>query len=116
MLFREIIAVYCENYTEQINTLCGQNGEILNLIAGGTYSVTTELINYDVRITPLLDHQLSRPRFSECLIWWSLFIFEELFVPKLVKNFLAFVRTRILIIVFTKACHWTLFWDSWVEF
>jgi hypothetical protein len=25
MLFREIIAVYCENHTEHTNTLCGQN-------------------------------------------------------------------------------------------
>jgi hypothetical protein len=25
MLLREIIAVYCENHTEHINTLCGQN-------------------------------------------------------------------------------------------
>jgi hypothetical protein len=24
MLFRETAAVYCENYTEHINTLCGQ--------------------------------------------------------------------------------------------
>jgi hypothetical protein len=24
MLFREIVAVYCENYTEHTNTLCGQ--------------------------------------------------------------------------------------------
>jgi hypothetical protein len=29
MLFREIIAVYCENHTEHINTLCGQNAEFL---------------------------------------------------------------------------------------
>jgi hypothetical protein len=29
MLFREIIAVYCENRTEHINTLCGQNAEFL---------------------------------------------------------------------------------------
>jgi hypothetical protein len=29
MLFREIIAVYCENYTEHINTPCGQNAETL---------------------------------------------------------------------------------------
>jgi hypothetical protein len=29
MLFREIIAVYCENHTEHINTLCGQNAETL---------------------------------------------------------------------------------------
>jgi hypothetical protein len=25
MLFRETVAVYCENYTEHTNTLCGQN-------------------------------------------------------------------------------------------
>jgi hypothetical protein len=27
MLFRETVAVYCENHTEHINTLCGQNTE-----------------------------------------------------------------------------------------
>jgi translation initiation factor IF-1 len=27
MLLGEIIAVYCENYMEHINTLCGQNAE-----------------------------------------------------------------------------------------
>jgi hypothetical protein len=35
MLFREIIAAYCENHTEHINTLCGQNAEII-IIADGT--------------------------------------------------------------------------------
>jgi hypothetical protein len=29
MLFREIIAVYCENHTEHTNALCGQNGRII---------------------------------------------------------------------------------------
>jgi hypothetical protein len=29
MLFRETIAVYCENHTEHVNTLCGQNAETL---------------------------------------------------------------------------------------
>jgi hypothetical protein len=38
MLFREIIAVYCENHTEHINTLCGQNAEFWYVIAGGKYS------------------------------------------------------------------------------
>jgi hypothetical protein len=28
MLFREIIAVYCENRTEHINTVCGENAEL----------------------------------------------------------------------------------------
>jgi hypothetical protein len=35
MLFREIIAVYSE---EHIDTLCGQNAELLNLRTGVTYS------------------------------------------------------------------------------
>jgi hypothetical protein len=38
MLFREIIAVYCENHTEHINTLCGQNAEFLKVNPGGVYT------------------------------------------------------------------------------
>jgi hypothetical protein len=34
MLFKEIIALYSENRTN-INTLCGQNTELLNAKAGG---------------------------------------------------------------------------------
>jgi hypothetical protein len=34
MLFREIIAVYCENYTGHINALCGQNAECMDVEAG----------------------------------------------------------------------------------
>jgi hypothetical protein len=37
MLFREIIAVYCENHTEHINTLCGQNAEFSSYLTGNTY-------------------------------------------------------------------------------
>jgi hypothetical protein len=37
MLFGEIIAVYCENHTEHINTLCGQNAQFLCVKADGTY-------------------------------------------------------------------------------
>jgi hypothetical protein len=36
MLFREIIAVYCENHTEHINTLCGQNAEFSSHLTGNT--------------------------------------------------------------------------------
>jgi hypothetical protein len=32
MLFREIIAVYCENHTDHINTLCGQNAIYINSV------------------------------------------------------------------------------------
>jgi hypothetical protein len=38
MLFREIIAVYCENYKEHINTLCEETVKFLSVEAGGTYS------------------------------------------------------------------------------
>jgi hypothetical protein len=31
MLFRETVAVYCENHKEHTNTLCGQNAELLML-------------------------------------------------------------------------------------
>jgi hypothetical protein len=37
-LFKEIIAVYCENHTKHINKLFGHNAEL-----GGIYVVTTEL-------------------------------------------------------------------------
>jgi hypothetical protein len=35
MLFRETVAVYCENDTEHINTLCGQNTKFLHVKIGG---------------------------------------------------------------------------------
>jgi len=38
MLYREIIAVCSQIQTKHINTLCGQNVELLNVKAGGTYS------------------------------------------------------------------------------
>jgi hypothetical protein len=38
MLFKEIIAVYSENHTKPINTLCGQNIELLNLKVHGAHS------------------------------------------------------------------------------
>jgi hypothetical protein len=37
MLFRERVAVYCENHKEHINTLCGQNTEFLYVKLYGTY-------------------------------------------------------------------------------
>jgi hypothetical protein len=38
MLFRETVAVYCENRTEHTDTLCGQNAEFYYVKAGGTYT------------------------------------------------------------------------------
>jgi hypothetical protein len=38
MLYSEIIAVCSEIHTKHINTLCGQNVELLNAKPGGRYS------------------------------------------------------------------------------
>jgi len=35
MLYREIIAVSSEIHTKRINTVCGQNVELLNVTSGG---------------------------------------------------------------------------------
>jgi hypothetical protein len=36
MLFKEIIPIYSEDFTEPIDTLCGQNGGLLNVEVGAT--------------------------------------------------------------------------------
>jgi hypothetical protein len=38
MLFRETVAVYCENHTEHTDTLCGQIAGFWCVKAGGTYT------------------------------------------------------------------------------
>jgi hypothetical protein len=38
MLFTETITVCSENDTKPINTLCGQNAELINVKASGTYN------------------------------------------------------------------------------
>jgi hypothetical protein len=42
MLFRETVAVYCENHTGQTDTLCGQNAVYIN-------SVRTSQETHDIR-------------------------------------------------------------------
>ena len=42
MLYREIIAVYSEIHTKHMNTLCGQNVELLN-VKLVVHTVTTGL-------------------------------------------------------------------------
>jgi hypothetical protein len=37
MLFKETIPVYSDNHTKPINTLSGQNIELLTVKAGGTH-------------------------------------------------------------------------------
>jgi hypothetical protein len=42
MLFRDIKAVYCGSRTEHINTTCGNDTEILNVIVTGIYEVAAK--------------------------------------------------------------------------
>jgi hypothetical protein len=46
MLYREIIAVCSEIHTKHINTLCGQNVELLNVKPGGAYTYHWALKDY----------------------------------------------------------------------
>jgi len=46
MLYREIIVVCSQIHTKHINTLCGQNVELLNVKPGGTYSYHWALEGY----------------------------------------------------------------------
>jgi hypothetical protein len=61
MLYREIIAVCSEIHTKHINTLCGQNVELLNDKPDGTYSDHWVLKGYVVVLDFLV------PRVSRCL-------------------------------------------------
>jgi hypothetical protein len=54
MLYREIIAVCSEIHTKHINTLCGQNVELLNVTPGGTYSDRWVLKKFSIVIIALL--------------------------------------------------------------
>ena len=38
MLYREITAVCSQIQTKHLNTLCGQNVELVNVKSGGTYN------------------------------------------------------------------------------
>jgi hypothetical protein len=38
MLFRETVAVYCDNHMDHTGTPCGQNEEFQYVPAGGIYS------------------------------------------------------------------------------
>jgi hypothetical protein len=52
-LFKEMIAVYCENHTKHINTLCGQTEEKLIVKAHGTYNYHDVLRNTSQAGSPL---------------------------------------------------------------
>jgi hypothetical protein len=43
MVFKKMIAVYSENNTRHVNTLSGQNAELLKVKAGGAYKYYSAL-------------------------------------------------------------------------
>jgi hypothetical protein len=47
---------------------------------------------------------------------WNRVVLEKLIVTQLVKEFNAFYETRRFITVFTRACHWSLFWARCIHF
>jgi hypothetical protein len=56
MLFRERVAVYCENHKGHTNTLRGQNAEFMGVKAGGTYyNKFAQSIKLVSQKPPLLD-------------------------------------------------------------
>jgi hypothetical protein len=49
MLFKEIIAAHSENHTKLINTVCGQNVELVLVKSGGTYNYHWALKDYNIQ-------------------------------------------------------------------
>ena len=65
MLQREIIAVCSQIHTKHINTLCGQNVELLNFKPGGTYSDHWALEGY-IFVTKTSQFLLQREIIAVC--------------------------------------------------
>jgi len=59
MLYREIIAVCSDMHTKHINTLCGQNVELLN-VKLAVHIVTTGLKGLKIQPIPCSKHTPSR--------------------------------------------------------
>jgi hypothetical protein len=81
MLFRETVAVYCENHTKY-TLLCGQNAEFWYIEAGSTYRSTG--LQW-VDLTPWIR------------------VLEKLRVAQLNSKFSAIYGTRSVIAMFTRA-------------
>ena len=60
MLYTKIIAVCSEIHTKHINTLCGQNVELLNDKPGGTYSDHGSELYINIQSVPRSKHTPSR--------------------------------------------------------
>ena len=68
MLYREIIALCSEIYTKHINTLYGQNIELLNVKPPGTYSDHWDLREFFCLSVTVVALQMASAWFSESSI------------------------------------------------
>jgi hypothetical protein len=65
MLFGETVAVYCENRTEHINTLCGQNVEFSHIKTCGIYSYHCSLYSSNNYRKHCWHQGMARPRVAD---------------------------------------------------
>ena len=96
MLYKEIIAVCSQIHTKHINTLCGQDVELLNVKPLGTYSdrcavhtVTTGLCRVNPTVSEIYASSyvkilicLQKPAKNVCLILWLLGKVTEFYSKK----------------------------------
>jgi len=85
MLYREIVAVFSELHTERINTLCGQNVELLNVKPGSTYSN-----NRAVKCGPVFKNLT-----EQCLLLWCCHITQGHYSMWLYKHSYRHSRTAL---------------------
>jgi len=85
MLYMEIIAVCYEIHTKHINTLCGQNVELLNVKLGGTYSD-----HWAVKGWPIFKNLT-----EQCLLLWCCHITQGHYSLWLYKHLYRHSRTAL---------------------
>ena len=69
MLYREIIAVYSQIHTKHINTLCGQNVELLNVKPGGRNKCTLDHpANYTILLKGPLFFMFTNQQLAFCSV------------------------------------------------
>ena len=76
MLYREIIAVCSQIHTKHINTLCGQNVELLNVKSGGTYINHWALKSF-IPVATVLNHCFNVS--TECIYVFPYSMYSDYF-------------------------------------
>ena len=69
MLYKEIIAVCSQIHTKHINTLCGQNVQLLNVKPGGMYSNHWSELCTRTQSVPHSKHSVSVTKTSQLMLY-----------------------------------------------